>query len=290
MSVINKEPYINKILKLLTAEELETLQECINGAGSTPVFKSLVANSPYLLTTSDYGIYPVKLEIALQKSGLAQNVLEGYLIYKEDGEAEGTDLCALIAYASVAQQLLELYIMHRENGLWKWENKTCNLTIIDLRSEMFDAGNAGGGGGGDSSFIEVTDENRASIVQNIISMLEDISLASDDNNSKHYDVTYRFSGAEEDKVAMRTIWGSLDSEIVKNLIEELYCRRFQILTNGSYTLDYDKISYNYIRTSFDLKISIETNAETGDSQVVVDPCPRLFGDIRFVYDYEPSEE
>jgi len=146
MSVINKEPYINKILKLLTAEELETLQECVNGTGSTPVFKSLVANSPYLLTTSDYGIYPARLELALQKAGLAQNVLEGYLIYKENGEAEGTDLCALIAYAGVAQQFLELYIMHKENGVWKWENKTCNLTIIDLRSEMFDV--AGGGSGG----------------------------------------------------------------------------------------------------------------------------------------------
>lgn len=140
--------------------------------------------------------------------------------------------------------------------------------------------------------IVVTNENRASIVQNIISMLEDISFAADGDNSKHYDVTYRFNGAEEDSVAMRAIWNSFyeDSETIKRLTGEMDYRRFQILTNGSYTLDYDTEEHNYIRTSFDLKIAIETDAETGDSQVVVGPCPRLFGDIRFVYDYEPLVE
>lgn len=157
MSVINKEPYINKILKQLSEEELEDLQYCVNGQGAAPVFKSLVPNSPYLLTTDDYGIYPVDLELALQKSGIAQNVLRGYLIYKEDGEGEGNDLCALIAYSGVAQQALGLYVMHKENGLWKYLNRACNLTITDLRSELFDVA-GGGSGGGDTNLAPLYDE------------------------------------------------------------------------------------------------------------------------------------
>lgn len=138
--------------------------------------------------------------------------------------------------------------------------------------------------------IVVTDANREDIFTDIKDMLDDIAF--NDNQEKHYDVTYRFNGAEEDSVAMRAIWDSFgeDSEIIKRLAREMDCRRFQILTNGSYTLDYDTEYGNYIRTSFDLKISIETDAETGDSRVVVGPCPRLFGDIRFVYDYEPPVE
>lgn len=146
------------------------------------------------------------------------------------------------------------------------------------------------GGGGSSSFIEVTDENRESVFADIQTMLE--SIGTNDNQEKHYDVTYRFNGNLDDSAAMRYMLESIDPDITNELCEQGLAGRFQIITNGSYITSWkeDHIpEYGYTNsftTSFGLSVAVQIDNETGDPRNVIGNCPRIFGDVRFVYDYE----
>lgn len=141
MSVIDKYPFINAVLTSLSDEDLASLQECVNGQGAPNVFKSILAGSPYLLKTTDKGVYPVDLEVA--KFGTAQTVYPGFLIFNDD-------YCVLISFATERSQILTVLDLHLVNGLWKSEIKPFELSITDLRSELFDfmGGEGGGGSGG----------------------------------------------------------------------------------------------------------------------------------------------
>lgn len=139
MSVIDKYPFINAVLTSLSDEDLASLQECVNGAGGSSVFKSILAGSPYLLKNTDKGVYPIELEVA--KSGTAQTVYPGFLIYNDD-------YCVLISFATERSQILTVLDLHLVNGLWSYEIKPFELSITDLRSELFDVAGGGSGGGG----------------------------------------------------------------------------------------------------------------------------------------------
>ena len=147
MSVIDKYPFINAVLTSLSDEDLASLQECVNGAGGSSVFKSILAGSPHLLKTTDKGVYPIELEVA--PSGTAQTVYPGFLIYNDD-------YCVLISFATERSQILTVLNLTRVNDLWKSEIKPFELSITDLRSELFDVagGSGGGSGGGEGSAFE----------------------------------------------------------------------------------------------------------------------------------------
>ena len=144
MSVINKYPFINAVLTSLSDEDLASLQECVNGAGGSSVFKSILAGSPHLLKTTDKGVYPIELEVA--PSGTAQTVYPGFLIYNDD-------YCVLISFATERSQILTVLDLHLVNGLWNYEIKPFELSITDLRSELFDV--AGGGGASPSDVVSI---------------------------------------------------------------------------------------------------------------------------------------
>lgn len=142
MSVIDKYPFINAVLTSLSDEDLVSLQECVNGAGGSSVFKSILAGSPHLLKNTDKGVYPIELEVA--PSGTAQTVYPGFLIYNDD-------YCVLISFATERSQILTVLDLRLVNGLWSYEIKPFELSITDLRSELFDV--AGGGGGASPSDV-----------------------------------------------------------------------------------------------------------------------------------------
>lgn len=167
MSVIDKYPFINAVLTSLSDEDLASLQECVNGAGGSSVFKSILAGSPHLLKNTDKGVYPIELEVA--PSGTAQTVYPGFLIYNDD-------YCVLISFATERSQILTVLDLHLVNGLWNYEIKPFELSITDLRSELFDV--AGGGGGASPSDV-------VSIVNNAL-------------NNDSIDIAGRFAAPEYD--------------------------------------------------------------------------------------------
>ena len=97
--------------------------------------------------------------------------------------------------------------------------------------------------------VLVTDANREDVFTDLKDILEAITI--DDNQEKHYDVTYRFNGNLDDSVAMRYIWESIDTDVINKLCEEGLAGRFQIITNGSYTTSWkeDYIpDYGYVNS------------------------------------------
>ena len=131
MSTINKKPYINTVLESLTPEEKATLKSLINGEGDAPVFRSILPYGSPKLTASDKGIKRVDLEVSTL---LASNVYRGYLIYNDS-------LCVLIVYYSFKNQGLKLIKLELGNdGFWEYNLKPCELGIVELRSELDDAG------------------------------------------------------------------------------------------------------------------------------------------------------
>ena len=139
MSVINKNPFINELLGDLSSDELTALFACVNGQGDAPIFRTLKAWGSDLLTSDDKGVYPIKLEM----NGPAAITYEGYLVYNDDW-------CVLISYSSEdAQALVIINITMPESGSdIKWEKVNEQLSITELRSELFDVANGSGGGGG----------------------------------------------------------------------------------------------------------------------------------------------
>ena len=89
MSVINKVPYIVKVLKSLDGDELAALKDLIDGK-EQPVFRSLINASDYI-TDDDEGVNHITLETGAE-------MLSGYLIFNDD-------YCVLISYDRNAQEL-----------------------------------------------------------------------------------------------------------------------------------------------------------------------------------------
>ena len=111
-----------------------------------------------MLTSADKGVYPIQLEM----NGPAAITYEGYLVYNDD-------VCVLITYSSEDAQALGIIdiTMPASGSDIKWEKVNESLSILELRSELFDTANggSGGGSGGGSSggtsgiFLDLTDIN-----------------------------------------------------------------------------------------------------------------------------------
>ena len=94
-----------------------------------------------LLTESDKGIFRIKLEISKKR---AQDVYDGYLIYTDD-------YCVLIGYSWNKNQELDLInITKLTGGAWTFHILNCDLSILELRSELDDVVEGSGGGSGGS--------------------------------------------------------------------------------------------------------------------------------------------
>lgn len=138
MSLINGKPYITTVLESLTRDEIQTLKKLVNGLGDGPEFYSLIPQSPYLLSPhSSDGVIRVRLETG----NMTQSIYNGYLIYKNfyRYSQETPFLCVLIAYSGQKNQELTLINIEKNNGLFKYNIIDCDLTILELRSELDDA-------------------------------------------------------------------------------------------------------------------------------------------------------
>lgn len=144
MSVINRLPLINEILSSLSAEQLSSLRDCINGQGDAPIFRSLKPVASNHLTTADKGVKPIQIEPKVLLGGM--NVLEGYLIYTDE-------ICYVICVSGDKNQALGL--LHINPTTCEAEFVNGALTILELRSELDDVLNAGGGSGGGSGGNEI---------------------------------------------------------------------------------------------------------------------------------------
>ena len=78
MSVINKEPFIRKLIASLTSEQKATLAALVNGGGNqTPILRTLSINpagNRTNITNSDKGVKLCDLEINY-------SLFRGYLIF-----------------------------------------------------------------------------------------------------------------------------------------------------------------------------------------------------------------
>ena len=130
MSVINKYPFINQLLRSLDKDQLNDLTTCINGEyqGDT-VFRTLKSWGNALLTQNDKGIYPIILEL----NGPNGMTYQGYLIYTDS-------YCVCISYANDnACKLTIINIaMSESSSDIKWDYVPETLTINELRSELYD--------------------------------------------------------------------------------------------------------------------------------------------------------
>ena len=87
------------------------------------------------MTNSDKGIKEVELEVSATR---AQGNYHGYLVFNNA-------YCVLIAYSGEKNQQLTLIDMTKNsNGIWNAAVLPCELSITELRSELFDV--SGGGG------------------------------------------------------------------------------------------------------------------------------------------------
>lgn len=133
MSVIDKKPFINSVLESLTTEQVASLKQLINGQGAATVFRSLIEGSPAKLTATDKGVAAVKLELS---GNPAQTVYDGYLIYNNT-------YCVLVAYSGEKNQQLTLIEMEQNAaGIWSYQILPCEISILELRSELDDSGDA----------------------------------------------------------------------------------------------------------------------------------------------------
>lgn len=137
MSVINKKPFIIQVLETLSVQQVETLAQAIDGQGSEPIFRSLLAGSPNILKIQDAGIKPAEIEVA--RPGTAQRVYQGYLIYTGN---EANQYCVLIHYSDDMNQDLSIVNMKFVNGNWSHQVLPCELSITELRSELNDLAKA----------------------------------------------------------------------------------------------------------------------------------------------------
>lgn len=172
MSIIDKKPFIVKVLDTLYPAETKRLKELVNGLVTDSQFVSLVPQSSYLLNHNVRGISKVKLELPIAS---AQNVYEGFLIHVDE-------YCVLVSYSGMQNQNLTLIDMHYVNGLWQHKIMSCELTIGELRSELNDRLMGGGivpepvSGGGTCHSYVVSDKitNIAALKTLINSQGEDV--------------------------------------------------------------------------------------------------------------------
>lgn len=115
MSVLNKKPFIKKILEETSDTDLSALNKMLNGASET-VFKSFI-NLSYPITSSDKGVKHCVLETK-------ESVFTGYLLYN--------DLhCVLVGYESGKSQKMFSLVLDIANDSYSIVDE--ELSILELR-------------------------------------------------------------------------------------------------------------------------------------------------------------
>lgn len=124
MSVINKEPFIKKVLKTLTEQELKSLQNLIDGKGDRTYLKRTmnpaINEGRVHITTSDRGVHLCNLQLEF-------SLFNGYLIYNNF-------FCVLI-YFTDAQVLGMFNIDVAKTKLATVDEA---LSVVELRSALDD--------------------------------------------------------------------------------------------------------------------------------------------------------
>ena len=136
MSVIQKRPFIEKVIATLSSAEKSDLIGLINGSELEPSFRSLV-NKSYYLSDSDEGVSHIILETS-------DRTYTGYLLYTDD-------YCVLVSYKNIQ----DLVILNINPDKHTFEYVKEPLTITELRFELADAG----GIGSDITADEINSEN-----------------------------------------------------------------------------------------------------------------------------------
>ena len=88
MSVLNKTPFINSVLKALGKDNLETLRDLMNGEGNrTVLFRTMEVPSGNRthISSADYGVHLCNLQVI-------SSLFNGYLLYIEGGA------CVLLSF------------------------------------------------------------------------------------------------------------------------------------------------------------------------------------------------
>lgn len=120
MSVINKQPFIEKVVASLSKENLTSLQSLINGSG-TPIFRSFI-NTANPMSTSDKGVANMVLEVE-------DNVFTGYLLYNNS-------YCVLVAYEGDKSQ--KMFSIKLDYAHDKYEIINEELDINEFRRVVED--------------------------------------------------------------------------------------------------------------------------------------------------------
>ena len=115
MSVINKKPFIKKILEETSDADLSILNGLLNGATETSL-KSFI-NNDYPITSDDKGVKHCVLETK-------DNVFTGYLLYN--------DLhCVFVAYEGKSQKMFSL-VLNLEKDTYEIIKE--ELSILEFRT------------------------------------------------------------------------------------------------------------------------------------------------------------
>lgn len=126
MSVINKEPFIRKLIASLTSEQKATLAALVNGGGNqTPILRTLSINpagNRTNITNSDKGVKLCDLEINY-------SLFRGYLIFNNS-------YCVLISFTD-SQKLSMFKISEDKHNFATVDEE---LSVLELRLELFDLG------------------------------------------------------------------------------------------------------------------------------------------------------
>lgn len=124
MSVIQKKPFIERVLDTFTMEQKQSLISLINGSDEEPSFRSLV-NKTYNITEADKGVNHIILETQEKR-------YTGYLLYN-------SNYCVFVAYKNIQ----ELNILQINPVNQRFEIVKEPLTILELRFELESDGQAG---------------------------------------------------------------------------------------------------------------------------------------------------
>ena len=190
MSVIDKKPFINKVLDTLTKEEMIKLNQLVNGDVNNPVFSSLLINSSSPLTYDALNtIREATIEVDRNKG---QTIYNGYLIYN-------SSYCVLISYANKQTQQLQLIKMVKDAdaGVWNYYVMPCNVSVTDLRMAINDALIEAGEVENVPSVIEV--DNIREMTNDELDGLKpgDMVIKKTGNQKHTYIVSYKGEGAGE---------------------------------------------------------------------------------------------
>lgn len=218
MSTINKKPYIKSLLESMSSDDLLMLQQLIDGGGEQIAIKrtmNLPSGDKTKISESDKGVHLCSLE-------MEYSLFIGYLVYNDD-------YCCLIRFAdSPVLKLFEINVS--ENHIKTIDEE---LTVVELRSELYGIlGGSGEGGGelktislemGYSDFTPVTSKVFNITNQSLIPLIDEVF------NTKAA-LSYKISGENENSVYATQECVCLYVEDIDGEHFEIYDRDYQTKT------------------------------------------------------------